>query len=859
MGEPASGRASVVRRPEGAARLLVGLSGFAGLGYEIVWTQQLGIWLGHELVAVLSVLAAFFAGLALGAQLLARRIEASARPGLWYAGCEAVAAGWALLLSVLIEPAGALLATWVGSEPSALRHWSLALLGPLVLLAPATAGLGASLPAMARALGRGARDGYGLSGLYAANTLGAALGVLGCALGLIPTIGLAATARSCAVLSLIAALGALLLFRRDRIPAAESAAAAPAPGLRGLLATTGLLGIGYEVVVVRVLAQRTASTVYTFALLLTIALLGTAAGGALHARWLAARERDTLHDALLAATSAACLLGLFALALSRGIAAPTSSFAAALGYEAALALAAFLAPTVAMGALFSALSVEARASGLGWGPALAANTLGAATAPVVFGVLLVPTLGLRGTLLAIVLGYLTLRTPEAWQRARARSYGLVVLGGALIAGLFFPPLAAVDVPPGGRLVRHRDGIMASVGVVEDAQGVATLHIDNHVQEGSSATLRADARQAWLPLALHPAPHRALFLGLGTGITAGSAAWDLGLEVDAVELVPEVVEASTRFTPALESARSPRVVVADARRYVRASDVRYDVIVADLFHPARSGAGALYTREHFAAVRARLADGGLFCQWLPLHQLDLESLRSIVAAFVAVDPNATALLATNSLDTPVLGLLMRLQTTPLSARDFARLQPGLASRLSSLQLADPLSVLGSFVAGPAALRAFAAGAPINTDDLPVVAHHAPKSAYLPDAAPRARLIALLDSMSVSSRDVLGQGGDPALAARLDAYVRARDRYLRLGAGTRADATPRELLATLRAPLLEIVRISADFSPAYEPLLRMAAALPTGEARTLLSELSALTPLRPEAGRLLERLPAQAARP
>ena len=46
-----------------AATLLMGLSGFAGLGYQIVWTEQLGIWLGHDIVAVLAVVAAFFGGL----------------------------------------------------------------------------------------------------------------------------------------------------------------------------------------------------------------------------------------------------------------------------------------------------------------------------------------------------------------------------------------------------------------------------------------------------------------------------------------------------------------------------------------------------------------------------------------------------------------------------------------------------------------------------------------------------------------------------------------------------------------------------------------------------------------------------
>ena len=75
-------------------------SGFAGLGYQIVWTQQCALWLGHESAAVLAVVAAFFGGLAVGALALGPRIETSTRPVRWYAGCELVIASWSLLLAL---------------------------------------------------------------------------------------------------------------------------------------------------------------------------------------------------------------------------------------------------------------------------------------------------------------------------------------------------------------------------------------------------------------------------------------------------------------------------------------------------------------------------------------------------------------------------------------------------------------------------------------------------------------------------------------------------------------------------------------------------------------------------------------
>ena len=55
-------------------------SGFAALGYQIVWTQQSALWLGHETAAVLAVVAAFFGGIGAGRSSLGARIEGSAYP-----------------------------------------------------------------------------------------------------------------------------------------------------------------------------------------------------------------------------------------------------------------------------------------------------------------------------------------------------------------------------------------------------------------------------------------------------------------------------------------------------------------------------------------------------------------------------------------------------------------------------------------------------------------------------------------------------------------------------------------------------------------------------------------------------------
>jgi spermidine synthase len=355
----------------------------------------------------------------------------------------------------------------------------------------------------------------------------------------------------------------------------------------------------------------------------------------------------------------------------------------------------------------------------------------------------------------------------------------------------------------------------------------------------------------------------LFLGVGTGLTASSATSDPLLQVDAVELVPEVISASAHFTRQFASTSDNsrlHLMSADARRFVRTSNENYDVIVSDNFHPARSGSGSLYTVEHFTAVRERLATGGLFCQWLPLHQLDLATLRSIVRSFLSAYPQGSAVLATHSLETPVIGLVSRRDGEIFDLGQVrARLRDANSFNVEQFGITDDLALLGSFIAGPHALTKFSAQAPLNTDDRPIVSYRAPGITYAPDSLPRDRLIALLEEVEISPAELLTIGDQLAWGTRLSAYWAARDQFIEAGRNVQPRSDVRDMLAQVREPLLSVLRLSPDFRPAYDPLLRMATALGRIDleaARSLLSELQQAQPSRPEAVQALRELTSAA---
>jgi len=831
---------------------IVAASGFAGLGYEIVWTRQLSLALGTEMMAVLGAVAGFFAGLALGAFVLDGPIRRARSPRLVYAALEAVIGLWGFVAVWLLPAAGRGLAPLLGTEPAPALLWAASFALPTLVLLPATVAMGGTLAALERMTREARGEARVSAGVYGANTAGAVAGTLVSTFVLIPAVGFSGTLVCLACVNALCAIGTLALLPPST-PIATTGKEIEPHGIGGIrlsltLFATGFLGIAFEILVIRLAAQVLEDTVYTFAGLLAAYLLGTAAGGLVWQR-LAGRARAGGLGWLLGGTALACLSTAF---LVPSIA-PIAEYAAGAGIvgELAVAIALFLLPSAMMGALFGLLAQQVRdqRGSLGW--AVGINSVGAALAPLVTAQLLIPGFGAWTALLPVALGYLLLlpigRAALVWSAAP--------LVAALVLWLRPTPLLT-HVPSGGTLLAMREGPMATASVVDDASGTRYLEINGHFRMGGTSSSRSDFRQATLPLLLHPAPHRALFLGVGTGATLIGGAHMPDVAVHGVELSREVVELLPSFAnPAAKDAMPP-ITVADARRYVVADKDSYDVIVADLFHPALDGSGALYTTEHFAAVKQRLAQGGVFCQWLPLYQLDLPSLRAIIRSFLAVYPNGSAWLNHYSVRTPMLALIGSPTASAFDAEELGqRLRdPATRSVVAPLGFETPTDLLGQYLGGSHALAAFAGEGAGNTDDDPFVTFDARRNVHALTAPPWSLLLTVIRTLQPEPAELLAPPQRDVVGQRLRAYWRARNRFLEAGAALPGDPRGRALIDAASPGLLEALRLSPDFDPAYGPLIGMATSL-LGSDRTaaqrLLQAIDAAVPMRREARELLAR--------
>ncbi|SHJ09630.1 Spermine/spermidine synthase [Malonomonas rubra DSM 5091] len=569
---------------------------------------------------------------------------------------------------------------------------------------------------------------------------------------------------------------------------------------------------------------------------------------------------------LLTGTALGCLTSIYLLRFIPRLFSALQSFigdgfGSAISAELLIALCVFLLPTLFMGATFSHLAQHLRCADGGVGRALCLNTLGGALAPPLFGVLLLPLLGLKIILLLIAVGYLLL-LPRLFRNLLPLTATAIAAVALLLVSPFDYRL--VDMPEGNSIISHQDGVMASVTVVKDQQEGLHLKVNNRFQMGGTGSIYSDLRQAQIPLILHKKPQSALFLGLGTGMTFAGAANYPDLQADGVELIPEVIEAIPYFKKANEEiskAENLKIIAADARRYVSASEKKYDVVVADLFHPARDGAGYLYTIEHFAAVKNRLNQEGLFCQWLPLYQLDTDTLKIIMRSFLEVFPNSQAYLAHFSLQQPIIGLIGANEKLRYPERWFRdKMQdPAIREKVLPLRFDSYYSLFGTFLAGSEQLRTFCADSPLNTDDHPLVLFRAPAFVYSEQKPVQDRLVALVEKLSPADpEEIVAEyvtEEDYLAPERLSAYWVARNNFLRAGMEIEQTTDVRKLYESARKPLLNVVRESRDFSAAYFPLLSIAYEIyPIDQDASyqLLTDLVRANPMRREAYMLRSKL-------
>jgi hypothetical protein len=330
------------------------------------------------------------------------------------------------------------------------------------------------------------------------------------------------------------------------------------------------------------------------------------------------------------------------------------------------------------------------------------------------------------------------------------SYKLLNLGVGISPGYYLTEDGTVyfDNAEAEKTLFFKDSVDGTVAVVSYGP-LLTLKINGKsVASTNYDDLRIEQELGALPVRAHGAPESVLVIGLGSGITLGSAIDYPSIEkATCVEINPAVARAAGYFSDYNGSPlNDPRVelVREDGRTYVLCTKERFDVITSDPIHPWTKGSSSLFSVEHFRKCSDILNSNGIIAQWLPLYQLSVRDYYIIINTFASAFRHVG--LVYTGRDTVLLG----------SEEEFG-----------TIVTDSPY-----YIAGDVKLLNVTAWAGVNTDDRLSLEYSAPRALYCPEESEiLTRLIELHGGVPGTERGVVSDIMKAKLYYRLDELDKA----------------------------------------------------------------------------------------
>ncbi len=686
-------------------------SGAASLAYEVIWIRTLTNFLGSSTTAVTVILTGFMGGLAWGGWWFGKQGDLWGETQLarTYAFLEGGIGGYALLFPFLVEGAQALHAMLYQQFPLLAESRTLVpFFFGVLLLAPPTFLMGGTLPLMSRYLTRTERLlAVNTARLYSANTFGALTGTLVTGYLLLRFLGHSGTTWIAASLNLLIGVGFWMLHQRkggadSTLPLHEE----PLPRLsfnaRLIFWSYGLSGavaLGYQVAWNRTLSMLLGTTSYAFTTILATFLLGIAIGSyayrhldqRLSPRTLYVLLQLVLAVSVLVANILMERLPFLYLSLHREL---LDTWGGVQVLRFLLAALVMLVPTIAMGMMFptvcAALGANTRSPSKAVGRVFGVNTMGAMIGAALAGVVLVPGMGMQGTVtlgavISFAIGLAILMSHPEWTPGLRLRWAIPTTFVAALSLLLNQPwsprlmssgvylyanqyydssrnynlmaLEREDVSQAKQslvweaamrkfeMVYYEMGPVATVAVMDSAEGKRSLMINGKVDAsaGGSGDMPTQTLLASLPMILHPNPERVFVVGLGSGITSGTALLHDPETLITAEISPAVVRAASFFERynhgVLHDARST-VVARDARSFLISEKEPFDLIISQPSNPWIKGESSLLSLEWYEQVEQSLSANGMLAQWLPAYHMSPRNLKILIYTLRSVFPQVS---------------------------------------------------------------------------------------------------------------------------------------------------------------------------------------------------------------------------
>lgn len=768
--------------------LLFFCSGATALVYEVVWSKYLALVFGSTVYAQTVVLAVFMGGLALGNRIFGRRADLLKQPLATYGYVEMAIGVYAFFFDFLHglgDKVFVAVGTGMLEKTFLLLLWK-GVVATALLLLP-TVLMGGTLPLVAAWLQRSQSDASRVSArFYSINSLGAVTGSLLAGFFLVQGLGLVATLQAAALVNLFIGGTAIILARKmgkeaQTTETSEKAADAPTEPVADaatkeqfklsvmLVALTGGVSMGLEVLSARSLVLIFGASLQSFALVLVAFILGIGFG----AGWIASPKykwvkREFTTVVLLLA--AALWIGFFIWSaegwvnvyreLRTAVARTINGYDLQLFLNVLIAIVVLGVPAAMLGAVLPLWirAVKGGKEGLAEhvGRLLTWNTVGAVIGVLLTGFILMPVFGVRAAfgVLALALCGGGIAVASKF-RLQAAFMSACVVGGFLLftmvtggegwkhvmsSGVFrlretvvdrtYLPRRTEEV----KIVYYKDAPDATVSVesvVREGEERISLRINGKTDASSHGDLATQLLLGHLGLMARPDAENMFILGLGSGITASAALAHPNVkEIVVAENCKPVVESAALFGKwNREVLKDPKVKVVfeDARTVLKLGQENYDVIVCEPSNPWVAGVGSVFSREFYQLAASHLKQDGVVVQWFHVYEMHDGVVDLVVKTFSTVFPNMEIwdpgqgdfiMVGSPHPWSMKLDDIRRVMERPMVREDFAK-----------IGLTKPEHVFFRQLASARTAFAIPDGSAVQSDSFPVLEYEAPRAFFL----------------------------------------------------------------------------------------------------------------------------------
>ncbi len=769
------------------ALLLTVMTGFSGLVYEVAWQKYLATLLGSHSEATASVLAIFLGGLSVGywlfGQVTRRHVVRSEEAGvpprllLIYGSLEAGIGVYVIAFPWLFRAVQAL--SYALPHGTGGVGFAIDVALATLLIGPASVLMGGTIPILTQGLARSLEDATRFHAfVYAFNTAGAFVGALAAGFYLIPALGLVNVMLAMGCINLVAGGIFIALGVRGReVVSLATETAGEGAKLEGFATyafvslLSGFAMMTIQTAVIRIAGLSFGSSQFTFSMVVAVFVLCIALGSfAVSAlgriptwlivgnQWLLAALFLALYPKLDEMPHWIWLLRL----IFRDIDAAFLVYYLA-GFVGILVLLGL--PVILSGAvlplLFHQMRTQVDHLGDLAGSLYSWNTVGSLLGALLGGyaffywfdlheIMRIAILALLAAALLLTLQIYALQ--KVWAGLLVPLVLLVMLLPSwdptlLYAGLFrrreVMPFAFDGIDSireqkpkwfADNIIYAEDDPITSVTVRRYQYGeIESLSIStNGKSDGDTyVDYTTMGMAAVLPALLADQARSAFVIGWGTGVTAGELAAMKSIErVDVAEISPGVMNAAPLFDFANMNASTHSkidVIESDAYRALMRSEVDYDLVISEPSNPWVAGVEMLFSKEFLEAAKAKLTEGGVYCQWFHQYETDSETVALVMRTYREVFDHV-AVWRANSYDLLIMGF-----NKPGPALDHYRLearaeQPDLKAALMRSRVGSFPALLAHEVLPLGVLHAADLPGPIHTLYHPILSDEAGRAFF-----------------------------------------------------------------------------------------------------------------------------------